>query len=970
MKWTLPALLDLLLLAVPAAVQAQSGDGYGYSINTNNTNTITITNYTGDGGVVTIPTNINNLLVTGIGTNAFENLTNLTSVTIPGSVTNIGDYAFDFCDSLTNVTISNGVTSIGDGAFENLTNLTSVTIPASVTSIGEGPFAYCISLTAIMMDPGNLFYSSVDGVLFDYSLTTLIQYPGGISGSYTIPGSVTSIGDYAFADCTGLASVTIPGSVTNIGDYAFDLCESLTNATIANGSPASEKMRSKCTGLTSVTIPDSVTSIGQSAFEDCTNLTSVTIPGSVTNIGASAFDNCTSLTSVTIPNSVTSIGASAFEGCNSLTSVTIPGSVTNIGASAFQGCIEDLTSVYFYGNAPTVSSNVFLLDSDATVYYLPGATGWSSSFAGLPAKLFFPPNQTWLQVTITPVAAITAGAQWRVDGGALQNSGTMDTNLPVGNHTVSFSTISGWTTPANQAVSVSTNSVATATGAYVVTSQTGSLQVLISPTAAIAAGAQWLLAGGTNQSGATTNLSPASYTVSFKPISEWNTPANQTVTITNGATTTAGGLYIPSTTPSNGLILLTNGYGTIQHGSWPKILAVGNKYRVTAAPKPGNVFSDWVVGTNQPNQACTVLNAPGYTFFMESNLVLEANFVTNVYLAAQGTYKGLFAPTNPAARQQTNSGSFAFNVTSSGAVSGNLSLGGQTVPFSGKFNLGGTATNIVLKREPSLTTTLQLDFADQSVSGAVSNSAFTAELNGDRDVFSSSRKATEFEGQYTLVIPGTSDSNAGPFGVSYGTVKVSALGTITLAGSLADGTAISQSSVVSKDGFWPLYVSLYGGKGSLWGWNYFNFTNHTITSAPVLSWINETNSSKTAVYRSGFTNQEATLNGGLYVSTNTLTNIWPADLTATLEGGGLLAAITNSVTIAANDRIAVTNSLDTNKLTLTVHKSTGVISGSFANPDGTKRTIKVNGVILQGETNAQGYFLGTNQSGRFTLDPP
>jgi len=91
----------------------------------------------------------------------------------------------------------------------------------------------------------------------------------------------------------------------------------------------------------------------------------------------------------------------------------------------------------------------------------------------------------------------------------------------------------------------------------------------------------------------------------------------------------------------------------------------------------------------------------------------------------------------------------------------------------------------------------------------------------------------------------------------------------------------------------------------------------------------------------------------------------------TLQGGDLPFAITNGVTISARDKITLTNSSDeTNKLKLTITKSTGVISGSFANPVNPKKTIKVNGVILQGQTNAQGYFLGTNQSGSFTLDPP
>ena len=106
----------------------------------------------------------------------------------------------------------------------------------------------------------------------------------------------------------------------------------------------------------------------------------------------------------------------------------------------------------------------------------------------------------------------------------------------------------------------------------------------------------------------------------------------------------------------------------------------------------------------------------------------------------------------------------------------------------------------------------------------------------------------------------------GPAGTSFGTVKVDELGNITFAGSLADGTSVSQSSVISKDGYWPFYVSLYGGAGSLWGINYF--TNHTIESVPCLSWINGTNSSKNALYRSGFTNQQAAAIGSFYSPTN------------------------------------------------------------------------------------------------------
>ena len=180
--------------------------------------------------------------------------------------------------------------------------------------------------------------------------------------SAVIAEGVTSIGRYAFVDCTSLTSVTIPDSVTSIGSSAFE----------------------DCTSLTSVTIPDSVTSIGDDAFYNCRSLTSVTIPDSVTSIGDSPFASCTSLTGIwvaegnshyssdasgvlfnkdkttlvqclgafaayAIPDSVTSIGGSAFEGCRSLISVTIPDSVTSIGGDAFYNCTS-LTDVYYAGS--------------------------------------------------------------------------------------------------------------------------------------------------------------------------------------------------------------------------------------------------------------------------------------------------------------------------------------------------------------------------------------------------------------------------------------------------------------------------------------------------------------------------------------------------------------------------------------------------------------------------------------------
>jgi choice-of-anchor C domain-containing protein len=330
---------------------------------------ITITGYTGPGGAVIIPVAIEGLSVTTIGAYAFQNQSTITSVTLPNSLTSIGNFAFESC-----------------------TGLPSITIPANLTSIGSFAFSVCTKLTEITVDAANANYISLDGVVFNKALTTLIVYPGGKAGPYAVPASVTSIGAGGFSFCTGLTGVNLPASLTNIGDFAFQ----------------------SCTGLTSVNIPAGVTSIGAMVFVDCSGLTAITvdaanasyssldgvlfnkaltvlsvypsgkagaytIPDGVTRINAYAFFRCTGLTSVTIPASVTDIVAYAFYGCTELTRLTIPASVTSIGTSAFRFC-TNLSSVTFAGNAP--SSFITDVFSDTalgfTVYFYSGAAGFTT----------------------------------------------------------------------------------------------------------------------------------------------------------------------------------------------------------------------------------------------------------------------------------------------------------------------------------------------------------------------------------------------------------------------------------------------------------------------------------------------------------------------------------------------------------------------------------------------------------------
>jgi uncharacterized repeat protein (TIGR02543 family) len=330
--------------------------------------------------------------VTSIGEQAFSDCHNLTGVVIGDGVTSIGDFAFMGCSGLTSVIIPNSVTSIGRGAFSSCHGLTNVTIPNSVTSIGSQAFGCCAALTSITVEAANLSYSSLDGVLFDKNKTTLIQFPEGKSGAYSIPTSVTSIGENAFWGCSGLTSVTIPTSVASIGGGAFGYCTGLTSVAIPDGVTTIENWTfGDCFALTSVVIPSSVTSIGMYAFYGCYSLANVVIPDNVTSIGELAFASCSGLMSVAIGDSVTSIGGGAFDGCTGLTRVTIPNSVTSIGGSVFLGC-TGLTKVTIPTSVTIIGSRAFADCSALTSITVETANPSYSSLDGV----LFDKNQTQL----------------------------------------------------------------------------------------------------------------------------------------------------------------------------------------------------------------------------------------------------------------------------------------------------------------------------------------------------------------------------------------------------------------------------------------------------------------------------------------------------------------------------------------------------------------------------------------------
>ena len=398
--------------------------------------------------------------VISIGNGAFLQNSGAKRVVLPPSTVYIGHGALRDCSALTSVSLPDSMSNrLFLDMFEGCTNLKSVDIPDGITDIHEGDLASCPNWTDIYYDnwgrvwnrvvsnvrdsipdrmnvhfKDNIYDSGSCGENVTWTLTadgTLTISGTGAMTDYTYDSrspwyscrtyikrvvmqqGVTSIGDHAFWDCSGLTSVTIPDGVTSIGGDAF----------------------SGCAALTSVTIPGSVTNVGQYAFDNCSSLTDiyyggygtdwqkldVSIPTSATvhykdniygkgdcginvtweltgdgtliisgtgrisnysydnnapwyscrayikrvviqqgvrAIGDRAFWDCSGLTSVTIPDGVTSIGDYAFAYCVSLTSATIPEGGTSIGGSAFSGC-SGLTSVTIPSSVTSIGWSAF-----------------------------------------------------------------------------------------------------------------------------------------------------------------------------------------------------------------------------------------------------------------------------------------------------------------------------------------------------------------------------------------------------------------------------------------------------------------------------------------------------------------------------------------------------------------------------------------------------------------------------------
>jgi plastocyanin len=488
----------------------------------------------------------------------------------------------------------------------------------------------------------------------------------------------------------------------------------------------------------------------------------------------------------------------------------------------------------------------------------------------------------------------------------------------------------------------------------VLTGQAASFSVLAGGTAPLSY--QWAL-NGTNIAGAT----DSSFSLSNVTATNAGT---YFVVVSNSLGTATSTNAVLTVIPTSLLSVIINGQGTVRPNLDGHLLGVGLTYSMTATPAAGYVFSNW--------SGTITTNAEKITFQMQSNMVLQANFVPGAFVGSKGTYHGLFFETGGVAL--ASSGGFMLTTTIKGTFSGSLQMASGRSSFSSHFDTNGAAEVTVRRKTGNLTVDLQIDLTGDSskVVGTVSDGTFFAPLSGDRTVFNSKTNPAPQTGRYTLVIPANFTATNSPYGDSFGTVSVNSAGMLQFSGNLADGTKVSQASAVSGDGQWPLFAVLPGGKGSVLSWVTFDPTPTNDLTGDV-SWIRSPSTKSygssgpttTRPFTSGFI-AESTLTGFKYVRPATGTpvlNFSQGELI--LAGGDLTSSITNDLTLAANSR--VTN-LSSNKMTLSFNLPTGTFRGTVAEPDVPTTRIAFSGVVLQGTNAGRGYFLGTTQSGTVLLE--
>jgi hypothetical protein len=435
---------------------------------------------------------------------------------------------------------------------------------------------------------------------------------------------------------------------------------------------------------------------------------------------------------------------------------------------------------------------------------------------------------------------------------------------------------------------------------------------------------------------------------------------------------------------SDRLVVQATGPCTVSPNYSNAVLEIGKSYSMTATPKTGYIFSNWV-GTVSGN-VVVVTNTPRLTFIMQSNLVLQANIIPNPFIPLKGAYAGLFYPTtaNSYMAQDataTNTGLIKLSLTDQGSFSGSLLLRGSTLPFSGKFNaelksqvsvarLGQTPVGLNLELYPAVEDARTLETLTNVLAGTVADgSLWSSDLCAYRAATGGSNV---YAGAYMLLIEGCIDWGlcfgdgfaSLPDGDSPAAVKITSAGALQMSGTLADGALLSQSVTVSEQGCWPLFVSLYSGKGFLAGWlglatNQVGASVNWQMPPGVFGRFNT----------NGFLQSRMALLTPYVVPPPGRNAVNWSNATVVLTGGNLPmpADWTNAPTshvLVSNNIVRVIGGTITN-LSVTITAGNGLFNGTFVNPVTGLRTSFKGALLQEMDTpvDGGGWWLGPNGQG-------
>ncbi len=351
-----------------------------------------------------------------IGSEAFKNCSNLETINVPSTVVSISDYAFAYCDALTEITIPATVETIGEGAFSGIIN---VNYPANGTAadvnddnwgaaarngVIDGDFVFNAARTILIKYFGDDEEVVIPGTVTEIAANAFNDCDVIETVDFSQATGLTTIGDYAFADCDALTEITIPATVETIGEGAFsgianvnypangtaaDVNDDNWGASTRNGVVdgdfvfnADRTVLVKYIGDgEEVVIPSTVTEIADEAFIDCDYVETVDFSQAtgLTTIGVRAFTYCYALTSITIPASVETIGDEAFSECNYLKTVDLSSAtgLTTIGDYAFANC-DVLQQITILASVEIIGAQAFYDCDNLKTVDLSGAESLST----------------------------------------------------------------------------------------------------------------------------------------------------------------------------------------------------------------------------------------------------------------------------------------------------------------------------------------------------------------------------------------------------------------------------------------------------------------------------------------------------------------------------------------------------------------------------------------------------------------